>query len=77
MRISRARLRRMIRRETVGVDVGAALHLVGVLLRYLGPTLLVPVPIALWDGESAWPFVFASLGDAPAASSWCSVTVLR
>ena len=61
MRVSRARLRRLVRRETVGVDVGAALHLVGVLLRYLGPALLVPVPIALADGEPAWPFVWAAL----------------
>ena len=55
--ISRARLRRMTRRETVGVDVAAALNLVGVLLRYLGPAFLVPVPIAFGYDESPWPFV--------------------
>ncbi len=58
--ITRARLRRMTRRETVGVDVAASVHLVGVLIRYLGPALLVPVPLAFAYGDSPWPFVLAA-----------------
>ena len=40
--ISRARLRRAVRRETVGVDVLAALNLVGALLKYLSAAFLFP-----------------------------------
>jgi trk system potassium uptake protein len=55
-----ARLRRAFRRETVGVDVGGALNLVGALVRYLGLAFLVPAVVALWYGESPWPFVAAA-----------------
>ena len=57
--ISVARLRRAARRETVGVDVGAALNLVGALLKYLSLAFVVPIGIALGYGESPWPFVAA------------------
>ena len=60
MRISRARLRRLIRRETVGVDVAAALNLVGALTRYLSLAFVFPVGVALWHDESVWPFVGAA-----------------
>jgi trk system potassium uptake protein TrkH len=59
--ISRARLRRAVRRETLGVDVGAALNLVGILMIYLSPAFLVPTAVALGYGETPWPFVTAAL----------------
>ena len=45
--ITRARLRRMTRRETVGVDVLAALNLVGALVRYLALAFLFPAGLAV------------------------------
>ena len=57
--ISTARLRRAVRRETFGVEVGAALNLVGALLRYLSLAFLFPVAIALGYRESVWPFLAA------------------
>jgi trk system potassium uptake protein len=57
--ISVARLRRAVRRETIGVDVGAALNLVGALIKYLSLAFLFPVPFALGYGESPWPFLAA------------------
>ena len=57
--ISAARLRRAVRRETFGVEVGAALNLVGALLKYLSLAFLFPAAIALGYGESVWPFVAA------------------
>jgi trk system potassium uptake protein TrkH len=64
--ISVARLRRVARRETIGVDVGAALNLIGALLKYLSLAFLFPVVIALVYGEPSWPFV-ASGGITAAA----------
>ena len=57
--ISAARLRRAVRRETFGVEVGAALNLVGALLKYLSLAFLFPAAIALGYGESIWPFLAA------------------
>ena len=57
--ISVARLRRAVRRETIGVDVGAALNLVGALVKYLSLAFLFPAAVALGYGESPWPFVAA------------------
>jgi trk system potassium uptake protein len=57
--ITAARLRRAVRRETIGVEVGAALNLVGALLKYLSLTFLFPAAIALGYGESVWPFLAA------------------
>jgi trk system potassium uptake protein len=54
-----ARLRRAVRRETVGVDVGGALNLVGSLLSYLSIAFLVPAVVAVPYGESPLPFLFA------------------
>ena len=55
--ITTARLRRAVRRETIGVDVRAALNLVGALLRYLSLTFLFPAAIALGYDETPWPFL--------------------
>lgn len=38
-------------------DVPAALHLAGVVLRYLTLAFAVPLAVALWQGENPWPFV--------------------
>jgi trk system potassium uptake protein TrkH len=57
--ITTARLRRAVRRETIGVEVGAALNLVGALVKYLSLAFLFPVAIALGYGESVWPFLAA------------------
>jgi trk system potassium uptake protein TrkH len=58
--VSRARLRRAVRRETIGVDVAAALNLTGALLKYLGLAPLFPAAIAVGYGESWWPFVLSA-----------------
>jgi trk system potassium uptake protein len=58
--ISSARLRRAVRRETIGVDVGAALNLVGALVKYLSLAFAFPAVLALAYGESTWPFVAAA-----------------
>ena len=58
--ITRARLRRGLRRETLGVDIAGALNLVGILLLYLSPAFLVPAVVAVGYGETPWPFVSAA-----------------
>jgi trk system potassium uptake protein TrkH len=45
----------------LGVDIGAALNLVGALIKYVSPAFLFPTAIALGYGESPWPFVIAGL----------------
>ncbi len=54
MRSPVARLRRV-----VGVDVGAALNLVGALLKYFSLAFLFPIALALGHSETPWPFVAA------------------
>ncbi|MDP8910535.1 MAG: TrkH family potassium uptake protein, partial [Actinomycetota bacterium] len=49
----------MPRRRTLGVDVAAALNLVGVLLKYVSLTALFPTAIAIGYSESPWPFLAA------------------
>jgi trk system potassium uptake protein TrkH len=61
VRLTRARLRRAFRRETFGVDVAAALDLVGRVLAVLGVAYLLPAAVALGHDESPWPFVTAGL----------------
>jgi trk system potassium uptake protein TrkH len=39
--------------------VSGALNLVGLVLRYLSVAFLFPVTIALWNGETIWPFLAA------------------
>src|SRR5215218_2155298 len=60
-RLTRARLRRLFRRESIGVDVAAAFDLVGSVLLYLSPTYLFPTVVALFYGESPWPFLIAGV----------------
>jgi trk system potassium uptake protein len=45
----------------LGVDVAAALNLVGALIKYFSPAFLFPTAIALGYGETPWPFVIAGL----------------
>jgi trk system potassium uptake protein TrkH len=60
-RLTRARLRRLFRRESIGVDISAAFDLVGTVLLYLAPTYLFPTVVALLYGESPWPFLIAGI----------------
>jgi trk system potassium uptake protein TrkH len=60
VRVSRARLRRATRRETIGVDIGAALNLTGVMIASLSTTFVVPITVALIYGEPVWPFAVAA-----------------
>jgi trk system potassium uptake protein len=55
-------------RSAVGLDVGAALNLVGALVKYLSLSSLLGVVVALWYGESVLPF--AAAGVAGAAVGW-------
>lgn len=55
--ISAARLRRAVRRETIGVDVGAALNLVGALVKWFAPAFLLPAAVAAGYGEPVWIFL--------------------
>jgi trk system potassium uptake protein TrkH len=48
-----------VRRSSVSVEVGAALSLVGTLLKYLSLSALLPVAFALGYSEPVWPFVAA------------------
>ena len=66
--ITLRRLRRGARRESIGVDVGAALTLVGTNLKYLSLTLVVPAGVALLYSEPPWPFLAA--GAVGFASGW-------
>jgi trk system potassium uptake protein len=59
--ITAARLRRGARRQTAGVEVGAALNLVGTLVKYLSLAFVLPTGVALGYGESPWPFLAAGL----------------
>jgi trk system potassium uptake protein TrkH len=49
------------RRFRVGVEVGAALNLVGGLVKYLSLAFLFPLALALGYSESPWPFVLAGV----------------
>ena len=51
--------RRSLRPGRLGVDVGAALNLVGSFVRYLSLAFLVPTGVALGYGEPVWPFLVA------------------
>jgi trk system potassium uptake protein TrkH len=55
--INVARLRRAARRETIGVDVGAALNLVGALVKWFAPAFLFPAAIAVGYSEPLWIFL--------------------
>ena len=45
----------------LGVDVAAALNLVGALVKYVSPAFLFPTAIAFGYGESPWPFLISGL----------------
>jgi trk/ktr system potassium uptake protein len=47
--------------RSVNVEVGAALNLVGALLKYLSLAFLFPIPLALGYSEPVWPFLFSGL----------------
>ncbi|MGH3066934.1 MAG: TrkH family potassium uptake protein [Gaiellaceae bacterium] len=44
-------------RRRLAIDVPAAFHLVGTLVKYLSAAALFPVPFALWYDEPIWPFL--------------------
>jgi trk system potassium uptake protein TrkH len=48
-------------RRVVGVDVGAALNLVGALVRYFSLAFLFPAALAVGYSEPVWPFVLAGV----------------
>ena len=58
-RITLRRLRRGARREAIGVDVRAAIGLVGTNVKYLSFALLAPTLVALIYSEAPWPFLGA------------------
>jgi trk system potassium uptake protein len=62
------------RAAVLGVDVAAALNLVGALIKYFSPAFLFPSAIAVGYGESPWPFVFAGLVTAGAGFGLEAVT---
>ena len=59
---------RVLRPRALGVDVGAALNLVGALVKYLALAFLLPIVVALWYSEPIWPFLAA--GAITAAVGW-------
>jgi trk system potassium uptake protein len=59
LRAAEVGLRRAVRRGRLGVDVAAALNLVGVLLKYLSATALLPAAVAVVYSEPPWPFLGA------------------
>ncbi len=58
-RLTRARLRRLFRRESIGVDVRSAIGLVGTNVKYLSFALLAPTAVAIAYSEPPWPFLGA------------------
>ncbi|MBS1676440.1 MAG: TrkH family potassium uptake protein [Actinobacteria bacterium] len=54
--VSAERFRRL-RRGALGVDVGAALDLLGGVLKWVGLAFLAPAAVALVEGEAPWPFL--------------------
>jgi len=48
-----------VRRVRTGIDVGAALDLVGGVLKWLAPAFLAPAAVALGYHEPVWPFLVA------------------
>jgi trk system potassium uptake protein TrkH len=58
----------------LGVDLSAALNLVGALLKIFSPAFLFPTAIALGYGESPWPFILAGLATLAAGFGLGAVT---
>ena len=63
-----ARLRQALRLDLVGVDLAAALDLVGAVLKYVGLAFLVPAAVAVGYGEPFWPFLAS--GAVTAGMGW-------
>lgn len=53
-----------LRRVALGVDVGAALNLVGALVKWFALAFLFPTAVALGYGESPWPFLVSGAATA-------------
>jgi trk system potassium uptake protein TrkH len=66
--IAVARLRRAVRPASLGVEIGAALNLVGALLKWLSLSALMPAAVAFGYGEPPWPFLAA--GAIAAGVGW-------
>jgi trk system potassium uptake protein TrkH len=60
--------RRRRHARALGVDVAAALSVVGVLLRPLGLAYLAPAVLAVGYGEPAWPFLVAGAATSGAGA---------
>jgi trk/ktr system potassium uptake protein len=58
----------------LGVDVGAALNLIGALLRYLALAFLVPGVLALGYDDPVWPFAVSGVITAAAGVGLGAVT---
>jgi trk system potassium uptake protein TrkH len=56
--------RRVRRRSGLGVEVGAALNLIGAIVKYLSVPFLVPAAVALGYSEPAWPFLIPAAAAA-------------
>jgi trk system potassium uptake protein TrkH len=67
--ITLARLGRSVQRRALGVHVGAALHLVGAIVKYLSVTFLVPAAVAVGYSEPVWPFLVPAVAAAAAGSA--------
>jgi trk system potassium uptake protein TrkH len=62
------RAQRTLARASVGVDVGAALNLVGAIIKYFSLAFLFPVAVAAGYREPVWPFVVG--GGIAAVFGW-------
>jgi len=59
VRLTAALGRRTRPRRRLAVDLPATINLVGMLGKYLGLAAVLPIAVALWYGESFWPFLAA------------------
>jgi trk system potassium uptake protein TrkH len=55
---------RLARARRVAVDVAAALNLIGGLVKWFALAFLFPIAVALYYGESVWPFAIAGITTA-------------
>jgi trk system potassium uptake protein TrkH len=66
--VARPRGRRL-RHAVLGVHVGAALNLIGAILKYLSVTFLVPAAVAVGYSEPIWPFLVPAAAAAVVGSA--------
>jgi len=45
------------RRRRLGVDLAGSINLIGSLIKYFSVAFALPVVVALWYGETPWPFL--------------------